>query len=114
MNAVGYFERATRTAASIGDDTCRAQALVGLGETRARQRQFGRAIAEMTEGLEALDLAAPALRVDVVEKLGEVTLMAGDRSAARRYWEEALEILTSLRHPKASRVRDRLRSLDVA
>ncbi|GAA2975422.1 hypothetical protein [Actinokineospora diospyrosa] len=113
-SAAGYFARATRAAASIGDNTCRAQALVGLGETRARQCQFGRAIAEMTEGLEALDPAALALRVDVVEKLGEVTLMAGDRSAARRYWEEALETFTTLRHPKANRIRERLRSLDVA
>jgi tetratricopeptide (TPR) repeat protein len=112
--AADCFERAIRTATSIADHTCRAQALVGLGETRARQHQYDRAIAEMTEGLATLDPAAPALRVDVVEKLGDVTLLAGDRTAARRYWEQALELLTALRHPRAHRLRERLGSLKSA
>lgn len=112
--AADCFERAIRTATSIADHTCRAQALVGLGETRARQHQYSRAIAEMTEGLATLDPAAPALRVDVVEKLGEVNLLAGNLGAARRYWEQALELLTALRHPRAQRLRDRLGSLNSA
>ncbi|MFI9388957.1 ATP-binding protein [Kutzneria sp. NPDC052558] len=110
--AVEHFHRARGLAASIGDLTSQAQALVGLGSTQARQGQFCDAIAGLTEALSLLDYAAaPALHVDVLHQLGEISRQAGDLVAAGTHWEQAIRLYTSLGDPKADQVRALLDAL---
>ncbi|TCO59230.1 NB-ARC domain-containing protein [Actinocrispum wychmicini] len=111
-SAIDSFQRSAETAASISDHHCRAQAIVGIGTVYARQGQFALAIAEMTAGLEVLSATAvPALRVAVLERLGEVSQQAGDLLGARHNWEQALDLYERMGDPKAERVRDRLHAL---
>lgn len=111
-SAVDSFRGAVTAAASIGDHNCQAQAVVGIGTVHAQQGRLQVAIAELTEGLAALSAtAAPALRVSVLERLGEISRQAGDHAQARGYWEQALELYTRTGNPKADRVRTLLREL---
>jgi tetratricopeptide (TPR) repeat protein len=105
-SAVDSFRGAVAAAASIGDHNCQAQAHVGIGTVHAQQGRLQVAIAELTEGLAVLSAtAAPALRVSVLERLGEISRQAGDHAGARGYWEQALDLYTRMGNPKADRVR---------
>jgi DNA-binding SARP family transcriptional activator len=53
-------------------------------------------------------------RASALTHLGDAQLAAGDDTAARRTWEQALAILDGLSHPDAAQVRGKLRRLGAA
>lgn len=55
--------------------------------------------------------AGSAVQADALGHLGDNDYAAGDSSAAREAWQQALAILEDLGHPNADQVRHKLRQL---
>jgi tetratricopeptide (TPR) repeat protein len=107
--ALDSFQRCAELAATIGDHHSQAQALLGAGTVHARQGKYGRAISLMRDGLTMLSATeAPVLRAAALHQLGEVSQQAGDNSAARQYWQQALGLYLRLGDPRAHHLRDAL------
>jgi tetratricopeptide (TPR) repeat protein len=95
--ATSYLEQALDLARAIGDRYQEGEALNSLGEAFLAAGQPGHA--------QAHHAVALALARD---GLGRACAATGDRAAARRHWQEALTLYTSLGASEADRVRAQL------
>lgn len=110
--AVDALHHSVELAQSIGDQHSQAQAIVAIGSVQARQGHLEQAISTMRDGLTMLnETEVPALRVSVLEQLGELSQRANNHEAARRYWTQAVQLYARLGDPRAIRLQEALRDL---
>jgi len=97
----------------LGDPYGQAEALDSLGFAH---RQLGHLHQAIDSYRLAVDLFHTAgdrfLEADTLTHMAAVHLLAGDRAAARKTWQDALAILDELDHRDADEVRKALDDLD--
>ena len=107
--ALGHCTRALELGRELGYQGAEGLTWHSLGTVRQHLGQPDQAIACHRRALEIfralMDRRAAAT---VLADLGEACLVVDDRPAARRAWQEALDILDDLGHPDADQLRDRL------
>lgn len=111
--AIEHLLRARELLAGIPDPYSRARALAGLGRAQGRTGDFLAAAAALEQALQAMrHLRSLPGEADILQLLGDLADVGGQRAAARRRYVAALAILDEINSPDAPRLRDRLARLD--
>jgi DNA-binding SARP family transcriptional activator/tetratricopeptide (TPR) repeat protein len=107
--AIRHCDRALLLAQEAGDLEAQAWTWDSLGYAHRHLGDHRRAVACYQQAADIItDLADPYSESEVLTALGDAHEAAGDRDAARHNWSRALEILETLDHRDADRVRARL------
>ncbi|WP_020669005.1 ATP-binding protein [Amycolatopsis nigrescens] len=111
--AIERLSRARELLAEQGDEYNEARARTDLARVLARAGRHAEAAAELDSALATMRQRGSRFEeARALEVLGEVAEAAGDLDAARRHYETALPILRDLGRPEATRLGERLETLD--
>ncbi|WP_027346895.1 AfsR/SARP family transcriptional regulator [Hamadaea tsunoensis] len=110
--AVGYCRRALDLARAFGDPRAEAATLDSIGFGYHHLGAYREAIAYFEEsGGIRRALGDYFLEAETLTHVGDSRLALGEPAAARRAWQQSLDILTELGHRDAAGVRARLAAL---
>ena len=111
--ALASCEQALELSRATGDLYTEAATLDSIGYAHDRLGDHADAIVHFWRALELQQTAGGYvyLQALTLTHLGDANLAAGDASAARDAWRQALVILDDLQHPDADEVRAKLRDL---
>jgi tetratricopeptide (TPR) repeat protein len=107
--ALAHCEEALEILTSLGDRHGQAATLDSLGYIHRHVGRHQRALGYYQRALMLFrDLGDRYKQSEALTGLGDTHDAAGNPEGARQYWRQALDILTSLGHPDADLVRDKL------
>lgn len=107
--ALAMGKDAVRQSTSINDEIGAAHVLDRLGFIYLETGRATSAVERLEESLELFRKLQKAREATMVlERLGDAHTAAGDETAARRNWLEALATLDRLGHPDAALLRSKL------
>ena len=109
QRAISLCERAVALCAELGDQVGEAAAWDSLGLCHRRLADYPAAIACSRRSVELTGLIGDRYhQADALVRTGDTYQAAGDLTAARGAWQQAMLILDELRHPDVHDVRRKL------
>lgn len=112
QQGIGYGQQALEMHREIGDRIGQAHALQNVGRCYQRAGQHQEALTYLHKALAyCRELGDRHDEASTLRDLGTAEHATGQDDAARQHWDQALEILTDLRHPAAAGVQADLASL---
>ncbi|HET7017275.1 MAG TPA: tetratricopeptide repeat protein, partial [Streptosporangiaceae bacterium] len=123
LNAVGWYyarmgessrgiigcQQAVELCAELGDQIGEAAAWDSLGYCHRQLGDYRAAVSCARRAVELTNLIGDRYhQADALTRLGDTQETAGDLPSARAAWHQALEILDTLHHPDADKVRNKL------